>query len=52
MRFDVPAEQTEFRSWLTELGLVEKGVHSEMARGGALPWHVPARFALATQAWG
>jgi GNAT superfamily N-acetyltransferase len=52
MRLDVPGEQAEFRSWLTELGLVEKGVHTEMARGGALPWHVPARFGLATQAWG
>jgi len=52
MRIDVPGEQTAFRNWLTDLGLAEKGVHTEMARGGALPWHVPARFGLATQAWG
>jgi len=52
VRLDIPGEQVEFRRWLTELGLVEKGVHTEMARGGALPWHVPARFGLATQAWG
>jgi len=32
--------------------LVEKGVHLEMARGGALPWCVPQRFGQATQAWG
>jgi GNAT superfamily N-acetyltransferase len=52
VRLDVPGAQASFRRWLTELGLVEKGVHTEMARGGALPWHVPARFCLATQAWG
>jgi GNAT superfamily N-acetyltransferase len=52
MRLDVPGERAEFRSWLTELGLLEKGVHTEMARGGALPWQVSERFGLATQAWG
>jgi len=52
VRFDVPGEQQAFRGWLQELGLVEKGVHLEMSRGGALPWHVPQRFTLATQAWG
>jgi len=52
VRLDVPGEQVEFRAWLTGLGLLEKGVHTEMARGGALPWQVPARFCLATQAWG
>lgn len=52
IRVDVPAERREFRTWLQELGLVEKGVHLEMARGGSLPWNVPQRFGLATQAWG
>jgi len=52
VRFDVPGEQRAFRDWLQGLGLVEKGVHLEMSRGGALPWQVPARFGLATQAWG
>jgi hypothetical protein len=52
VRVDVPAEQGAFRAWLQGLGLVEKGVNVEMARGGKLPWNVPQRFALATQAWG
>jgi len=52
VRVDVPAERSEFRAWLQGLGLVEKGVNVEMARGGKLPWNVPERFALATQAWG
>jgi hypothetical protein len=52
VRLDVPAEQTGFRAWLLELGLVEKGVNVEMSRGGALYWGTPQRFALATQAWG
>jgi GNAT superfamily N-acetyltransferase len=52
VRLDVPGEQREFRAWLQGLGLVEKGVHLEMSRGGALPWHVPQRFGQATQAWG
>ena len=52
LRFDIPGEKAEFRRWLVELGLVEKGVHTEMQRGGALPWCVPERFAQATQAWG
>jgi GNAT superfamily N-acetyltransferase len=52
VRIDVPGEQTSFRAWLRGLGLPEKGARSEMAWGGALPWQVPQRFALATQAWG
>ena len=52
VRLDVPGSQQHFREWLVSLGLVEKGVHVEMARGGALPWQVPERFGLATQAWG
>jgi GNAT superfamily N-acetyltransferase len=52
VRIDVPAEHTAFREWLAALGLPEKGVRPEMARGGSLPWQVPQRFALATQAWG
>jgi GNAT superfamily N-acetyltransferase len=52
VRLDVPGEQLAFRTWLQGLGLVEKGVHWEMSRGGALPWHVPERFGQATQAWG
>jgi len=52
VRLDVPGEQRGFRSWLQEHGLVEKGVHLEMSRGGALPWQVPERFGQATQAWG
>ncbi len=52
LRFDIPGEKADFRRWLVELGLVEKGVHMEMQRGGALPWCVPERFAQATQAWG
>ncbi|MEI9941287.1 MAG: GNAT family N-acetyltransferase [Pseudomonadota bacterium] len=52
VRLDVPGEQRAFRAWLTGLGLVEKGVHLEMSRGGAPPWHVPQRFGQATQAWG
>jgi GNAT superfamily N-acetyltransferase len=52
VRFDVPGEQRGFRAWLQGLGLVEKGLHLEMARGGVLPWCVPERFAQATQAWG
>jgi GNAT superfamily N-acetyltransferase len=52
VRIDVPAEHTAFRDWLRSLGLPEKGVRPEMARGGALPWQVPQRFALATAAWG
>jgi Acetyltransferase (GNAT) domain len=52
VRLDVPGNQQHFREWLVSLGLVESGVHVEMARGGALPWQVPERFGLATQAWG
>jgi GNAT superfamily N-acetyltransferase len=52
VRIDVPAQQDGFRTWLACLGLPELGLRPEMARGGALPWQVPERFALATQAWG
>lgn len=52
VRFDVPGAQLSFRAWLQGLGLVEKGVHLEMSRGGELPWCVPQRFGQATQAWG
>jgi GNAT superfamily N-acetyltransferase len=52
VRLDVPCEQRAFRAWLSGLGLVEKGLHLEMSRGGALPWQVPQRFGQATQAWG
>ena len=52
VRLDVPGEQQAFRGWLQGLGLIEKGLHSEMSRGGALPWHVRERFGQATQAWG
>jgi GNAT superfamily N-acetyltransferase len=52
VRIDVPAEHVAFRDWLRSLGLPEKGVRPEMTRGGALPWQVPERFALATSAWG
>lgn len=52
VRFDVPGEHGGFRAWLQGLGLVEKGVHLEMSRGGAPPWCVPQRFCQATQAWG
>ena len=52
VRIDVPAEHVALRAWLSELGLPEKGIRPEMTRGGALPWQVPQRFALASQAWG
>jgi GNAT superfamily N-acetyltransferase len=52
VRVDVPEACGTFRAWLLGLGLVEKGLNVEMARGGALPWDVPQRFALATQAFG
>jgi GNAT superfamily N-acetyltransferase len=52
VRLDVPGEQQAFRAWLQGLGLLERGVHLEMSRGGALPWQVPQRFAQASQAWG
>ncbi|HEY0468623.1 MAG TPA: GNAT family N-acetyltransferase [Polyangiaceae bacterium] len=52
VRLDVPGEQRAFRGWLQGLGLIEKGLHLEMSRGGRLPWHVPQRFGQATQAWG
>jgi GNAT superfamily N-acetyltransferase len=53
VRIDVPAEQETFRKWLRSVGLEELGSRPEMARGAPrLPWQVPQRFALATQAWG
>jgi len=52
IRIDVPVEHSALRTWLRELGLPEKGIRPEMTRGGALPWQVPQRFALASQAWG
>ena len=52
VRLDVPGEQVGFRAWLRSVGLIEKGVHAEMALGGTPPWRTTARFGLATQAWG
>jgi GNAT superfamily N-acetyltransferase len=53
VRIDVPGEQHRFREWLRGTGLVERITNVEMARGASrLPWQVPQRFALATQAWG
>lgn len=53
VRIDVPAEHVSFRSWLVGLGLRELAQRTEMALGAArVPWQVPARYALATQAWG
>jgi hypothetical protein len=53
VRIDVPVEHVAFRSWLLTLGLEERARRVEMARGSQrLPWPVPQRFALATQAWG
>jgi GNAT superfamily N-acetyltransferase len=53
VRVDVPVEQLAFRAWLAGLGLVEKGINVEMSLGGTpLPWRVPQRFGLASQAWG
>jgi GNAT superfamily N-acetyltransferase len=52
-RIDVPLQHVELRRWLVQLGLREMSVRVEMARAAArLPWQVPERFALATQAWG
>jgi hypothetical protein len=52
-RIDVPAEQQGFRQWLALIGFREQGARLEMARGAPrLPWQVPQRFALASQAWG
>ena len=53
VRVDVPAGQKSFVRWLVSMGLEERAVRAEMARGaGALPWSVHQRFALAAQAWG
>jgi GNAT superfamily N-acetyltransferase len=53
VRIDVPAEHAGFRAWLRQRGLGEQVTRAEMARGAArLPWQVPQRFALASQAWG
>ncbi len=53
LRVDVPAEQVAFRSWLVQRGLAEMSQRVQMSRGAErMPWQVPARFALALQAWG
>ncbi len=54
VRIDVPARQRSFLRWLVSVGLQERAVRAEMARGEAasLPWDVRQRFALAAQAWG
>ena len=53
VRIDVPVQHTAFRQWLQMLGLREQAIRVEMARGAKrLPWQVPQRFALASQAWG
>lgn len=53
LRLDVPLEHSAFRQWLVGAGLREVSQRVEMTRGSARsPWQVPARFALATQAWG
>jgi predicted N-acetyltransferase YhbS len=53
VRIDVPLEHVGFRQWLVELGLREVSQRVEMARGASrMPWQVPQRFALSTQAWG
>jgi GNAT superfamily N-acetyltransferase len=52
-RIDVPFERASFRGWLAEVGLRERAVRLEMARGSArMPWQCRERYALATQAWG
>lgn len=53
VRFDVPLEHADFRSWLVGLGLREVSQRVEMTRGAVRsPWQVPQRFVLSTQAWG
>jgi GNAT superfamily N-acetyltransferase len=53
VRIDVPLEHAGFRRWLVEQGLREVSARVEMARGASrMPWQVPERFALSTQAWG
>ncbi|MDF3066437.1 MAG: GCN5-related N-acetyltransferase [Polyangiaceae bacterium] len=53
LRVDVPLSQQGFRSWLVEQGLAEMGHRVEMAWGAqSMPWQAPARFVLASQAWG
>lgn len=53
LRIDVPLDQQDFRRRLVELGLREVSERAEMARGARrMPWQVPERFALSTQAWG
>jgi GNAT superfamily N-acetyltransferase len=53
IRIDVPLQHAGLRKWLVELGLSEMSLRVEMARGARqMPWQVPQRFALATQAWG
>lgn len=53
VRIDVPVQHAAFRQWLQTRGLREQARRIEMARGAErMPWQVPQRFALATQAWG
>lgn len=53
VRIDVPAGQRSFFRWLASVGLQERAVRAEMARGTEwLPWGAKQRFALAAQAWG
>jgi GNAT superfamily N-acetyltransferase len=53
VRIDVPIEHVAFRTWLLTFGLQERARRVEMARSTQrMPWQVPERFALATQAWG
>jgi GNAT superfamily N-acetyltransferase len=53
VRIDVPAEQSAFRQWLRSIGLREQGTRVEMVRGSRpLPFRKPARYAVATQAFG
>jgi GNAT superfamily N-acetyltransferase len=53
IRIDVPVQLASFRAWLVACGLQEHSLRVEMARGApVVPWQVPQRFALGTQAWG
>jgi GNAT superfamily N-acetyltransferase len=52
-RIDVPLQHVELRRWLVGLGLAEVSQRVEMVRGATgVPWQVPHRYALASQAWG
>lgn len=52
LRVDVPLPRADFRSWLVEQGLEDKGHRVEMARGAPVPWQCAQRYVLASQAWG